>query len=140
MLNGHSKPTIYAEKLELFKQNDSARDVFIQDLIRDYEELKLKYDEIRNDYDNEVESRRMWQSKASLNERALAEQRQASVSVHVAIVRPLLRVATLVAPGPSRHRISTAYIQQGSNSFVLALIDGDGAIVSPQPSRLWSLA
>lgn len=86
MPNGYSRPQKFAEKLELFKQNDTARDVFIQDLIRDYEELKLKYDEIRNDYDNEVESRRMWQSKAGLNERALAEQRQASVSVHVAIV------------------------------------------------------
>ena len=42
MMNGHSNLYSYAEQLELFKKTDTARDVFIQELIRNYEELQLK--------------------------------------------------------------------------------------------------
>lgn len=92
-MNGHGTPPSYAEQLELFKKNDSARDAFIQDLIRNYEELQLKYAEKCEDYNNEVESRRLWQGKASSNERALAAQRQASVSLDESNVKTLLRLA-----------------------------------------------
>ncbi|KAF2484173.1 hypothetical protein BDY17DRAFT_122803 [Neohortaea acidophila] len=94
IMNGHATLPSYAEQFDAFRKHDAARDTLIQDVIRAYEELQLKYTEKCDDYSNEVESRRMWQSKASLNERALNEHRQIS----------------------------------GSNSFVVAVIDGDGAI------------
>ena len=63
----------------------------ISDVVARYEELHLKYVEKCDDLNNEVESRRMWQTKASTSLKALN---------------------TL----------------QGSNSFVLVILDGDGAI------------
>lgn len=79
IMNGHATLPSYAEQFDAFRKHDAARDTLIQDVIRAYEELQLKYTEKCDDYSNEVESRRMWQSKASLNERALNEHRQISV-------------------------------------------------------------
>ena len=79
MMNGHGPPTSYAERLNAFRKSDSDRDDMVNEVIRQYEELKLKYDEKCDDYHNEVESRRLWQSKAREHEGALREQRQASV-------------------------------------------------------------
>lgn len=83
MLNGKGNASSYAEQLETFKRADTARDVFIQDLLRNYEELQHKYVEKCDDYNNEVESRRMWYRKATSNEQALKEQQKASVSCAV---------------------------------------------------------
>ncbi|KAK3701475.1 hypothetical protein LTR37_015449 [Vermiconidia calcicola] len=76
-MNGH---TSYADRLELFRKNDAERDALVAEVVRNYEELSLKYAEKCDDYCNEVESRRMWQSKATQSERALVEHRQASGS------------------------------------------------------------
>lgn len=69
----------YTDRLEIFRRVDAERDGMVEELMRNLEELQLKYSEKADDYNNEVESRRMWQSKANSSERALTEQRQASV-------------------------------------------------------------
>lgn len=79
-MNGHTTPSDYAARLEAFRKSDSDRDALVEELIKNYETLKLKYDQKCDDYNNEVESRRMWQGKANANERALTEHRVASVS------------------------------------------------------------
>lgn len=86
----------YASRLESFRESDRARDAMVEELINSFNELQTKYNEKCDDYSNEVEGRRTWQSKARLAEAALAEHRQAS----------------------------------GSNNFALAILDGDGAVVS----------
>ena len=78
-MNGHANQASYADRLEAFRKSDTARDALVAEVIRKYDELQLKYAEKSDDYNNEVESRRMWQSKASSHERALAEHKQASV-------------------------------------------------------------
>ena len=77
--NGNGSSTSYMDHLEAFRKHDTARDTLIQEIIRNYEELQLKYAEKCDDLNNEVESRRMWQGKASLHERALNEQKHVSV-------------------------------------------------------------
>ena len=79
-MNGHTTPSSYLDRLEAFRKTDAERDALVAEVIRNYEELQLKYAEKCDDYSNEVESRRMWQGKASTNERALAQYKQASVS------------------------------------------------------------
>ena len=78
-MNGHANHSSYGDQLEAFRKSDAERDALVAEVIRKYEELQLKYAEKCDDYSNEVESRRMWQSKASSHERALAEHKQASV-------------------------------------------------------------
>ena len=78
-MNGHVNGTSYGDQLEAFRKSDTERDALVAEVIRKYEELQLRYAEKCDDYSNEVESRRMWQSKASSHERALAEHKQASV-------------------------------------------------------------
>lgn len=91
MLNGNGISHSCSEQLEVFRKNNATHEAFVEDLVCNYEELQRKYAEKCDDYSNEVESRRMWQGKASMNERALVEQRQASVSsyrlLHVYLAR-----------------------------------------------------
>ncbi|KAF2161711.1 hypothetical protein M409DRAFT_69525 [Zasmidium cellare ATCC 36951] len=84
----------FSARLEGIKKADDERAAFLEEVIKAYDELKLKFDERTDDYNNEVASRRLWQSKASQSEQALAQHKQASAS----------------------------------KNFVVALIDGDGAI------------
>ncbi|KAK4507362.1 hypothetical protein PRZ48_001097 [Zasmidium cellare] len=84
----------FSARLEEIKKADEQRAAFLDEVIKAYEELKLKYNERTDDYNNEVASRRLWQTKASQCEQALAQHKQASAS----------------------------------KNFVVALIDGDGAI------------
>jgi len=78
-MNGHQPPISYTERLEAFRKSDADRDDMVSEIIRSYEGLKLQFAEKCDDYNNEVESRRLWQTKARENETALREQRQASV-------------------------------------------------------------
>lgn len=75
----------YADRLEAFRKSDSERDAMVTEILRNYEELHMKYVEKVDDYNNEVESRRMWQSKARTTELALSEQKQASGSSNFAL-------------------------------------------------------
>jgi len=79
MMNGHATPASYRERLDAFRRSDADREDMVNEVIRKYEELKMQYDEKCDDYHNEVESRRLWQSKAREHESALREQRQVSV-------------------------------------------------------------
>lgn len=78
-MNGHSTTSSYSDRLEAFRQSDAERDALCAEVIRKYEDLQLKYAEVVDDYKNEIESRRLWQSKANTHERALAEHKQTSV-------------------------------------------------------------
>ena len=80
IMNGHTPSSLCKEKLEAFRKSDAERDSLVEEVLRKYEELQLKFIEKSDDYDNEVESRRMWQGKASTHEKALAEHKQSSVS------------------------------------------------------------
>ena len=87
-MNGHATLSTYTQRLEAFRKTDAERDAFVAELVRSYEELQLKYSEKCDDLSNEVESRRMWQGKASSNERALCELKQVSVSTSPIAVWP----------------------------------------------------
>lgn len=104
----------YLEKLEGFRRSDAARDEMVTELVNKLSHLEARYNEKCDDYNNEVESRRMWQAKASANERAVTSLKQASVSFEFIKTAP-----------PSKLTNS-----QGASSFALVIIDGDGAIVS----------
>ena len=80
-MNGHSGTLdSYTERLEGFRRSDAERDALVAELIKNYAALQLKYDEKCEDYNNEVESRRSWQSKFRTSEQALNQQKQVSVS------------------------------------------------------------
>ncbi|EMD00486.1 hypothetical protein BAUCODRAFT_20579 [Baudoinia panamericana UAMH 10762] len=85
-MNGHSTAIMpYADRLKAFRKSDEERDSMIAEILRNYEELQLKYNEKCDDYNNEIESRRMWQSKARSTEAAFNEQKQASGSNNFAV-------------------------------------------------------
>ena len=80
-MNGHSGTLdSYTERLEGFRRSDAERDALVAELIKNHAALQLKYDEKCEDYNNEVESRRSWQSKFRSSEQALNQQKQVSVS------------------------------------------------------------
>jgi hypothetical protein len=87
-----NKSATYADKLDAFRKSDAERDALVASLIADYEDLKVKIEEITDDYKNEVASRRMWQSKAASCEhnleQALVEQKQVAVCVESATRNP----------------------------------------------------
>ncbi|KAK1598924.1 C-x8-C-x5-C-x3-H type zinc finger protein [Colletotrichum navitas] len=55
----------YVQQLENFRRNDYSRDQMIQELLVRHGRLQALYREKCDDYSNEVESRRMWQTKAN---------------------------------------------------------------------------
>lgn len=69
----------YASALEKFRKSDAERDTLVSEIIGQYEKLKHAYEEKCDDFNSEVESRRLWQSKAKTNEAALTEHKQVSV-------------------------------------------------------------
>lgn len=52
-MNGNP-PQSYAARLEAFRKSDEERDKLVAELIQKYEELKVKYEEQQDDYQNEV--------------------------------------------------------------------------------------
>lgn len=79
-MNGTLTPSDYGDRLEAFRKSDAERDALVAEVLRNYEDLQLKYVEKCHDFDNEQESRRLWQGKAKTNEIALAEHKKSSVS------------------------------------------------------------
>lgn len=63
--NGTLSPTAYLDRLEAFKRSDDERIALVTAVVNELDELKLKYAEKVDDYNNEVASRRMWQAKVS---------------------------------------------------------------------------
>ncbi|KAJ0145640.1 hypothetical protein CTA2_1004 [Colletotrichum tanaceti] len=55
----------FVQRLEDFHRSDIARDQMIQDLVIRHGQLQALYRDKCDDYSNEVESRRMWQTKAN---------------------------------------------------------------------------
>lgn len=94
-----------SERLESFRQSDAERDALVAEVITAYEDLKLKFSEQQDDYDNEKKSRRFWQNRVSTLEQSLTDLEKSS-------------------------------LKQKQNNFVVALIDGDGALVSYSDSKL----
>ena len=86
-MNGHdpygaqapSQPS-FEERFEAFRQSDREREAFVADLVQKYQELQVKYQQKCGDFENEVESRRIWQSSAKQCQTELLGLRQASVS------------------------------------------------------------
>lgn len=84
-MNGHESPNAYlSQRLEGFRKADADRDAFVSDLFEQYRLLSSRFEEICSDFNNEQESRRMWQLKAGTSDRALAELRQSAVR----LIRP----------------------------------------------------
>jgi hypothetical protein len=94
-MNGHdafsAQAPSFLERFEAFRQSDREREAFVTDLVQKYQELQVKYQEKCGDYENEVESRRIWQSSAKQCQTELLGLRQASVSCNSAyIAHPLM--------------------------------------------------
>lgn len=78
--DGYAPATSYFERFEAFRQSDREREAFVADLVQKYQDLQTRYQEKCGDYENEVESRRIWYSAAKARETELMTLRQASVS------------------------------------------------------------
>ncbi|OHF03726.1 C-x8-C-x5-C-x3-H type zinc finger protein [Colletotrichum orchidophilum] len=70
----------YMQQLELFRRNDFTRDQMIQDLLARHGQLQQAYRDKCDDYNNERESRRMWQTKANNLGRDVATLNKANES------------------------------------------------------------
>jgi hypothetical protein len=96
----------YLAQLEAFRQSDRARSEMVEELVDKYEDLMLRYEQKNDDYNNEVESRRHWQTKASKSERDLFDIKREAVSIlplpashlHEQAVRA--RMAAALTPKP----------------------------------------
>lgn len=69
----------YLERLESFRQADKDRETMVTDLVQAFEDLEAKYFKKCDDFDNEIESRRMWQAKARNFELSLNDYKNTSV-------------------------------------------------------------
>lgn len=81
-MNGHDgyvPATSYLERFEAFRQSDREREAFVADLVQKYQDLQTRYQEKCGDYENEVESRRIWYTAAKARETELLSLRQTSV-------------------------------------------------------------
>lgn len=82
-MSGLSASASYAERLEAFRKSDAERDEMVAEVIKELEKLKVEVAEKTDDLNNEIASRRMWQSKATQSEQALAQHKQVSVCVQL---------------------------------------------------------
>lgn len=73
----------YSLKLEGFRHSDRLREELITDVLRKYDSLLADFDRKCDDYNNEVESRRMWQQKESLARNEVKQTRYATVSENI---------------------------------------------------------
>jgi hypothetical protein len=93
-MNGHgpygaqapSQPS-FEERFEAFRQSDREREAFVADLVQKYQELQVKYQQKCGDFENEVESRRIWYTAAKAREGELLSLRQTSVSCNPAYMQ-----------------------------------------------------
>ena len=83
-------------RLDAFRKSDAERDALLLEVVKAYETLKNEFEEQTADYNNEKESRRAWQSKATNTQKLIDQHAK----------------------------------QSASSNFAVALIDGDGALVS----------
>jgi hypothetical protein len=74
-----SLSTDFLGRLAMFRDVDTRRNEMIAELVLKYEDLHSKYIQLRDDYNNEIESRRMWQNKATAHFRELTETRHSIV-------------------------------------------------------------
>jgi hypothetical protein len=56
--------SVLHQHLNAFKQSDEAREALVHNLVDELQKLHSDYQKKKDDYDNEVESRRLWQEKA----------------------------------------------------------------------------
>ncbi|KAG6997507.1 hypothetical protein G7Y79_00040g076720 [Physcia stellaris] len=61
------------ERLERFRSQDAERDVFLQELIEENQQLKKDLQSAKCDYVDQLESRRNWQERATTVEKELSE-------------------------------------------------------------------
>lgn len=91
-MNGHdvysAQTPSFLERFEAFRQSDREREAFVADLVQKYQELQVKYQQKCGDFENEVESRRIWYNSAKARETELLTLRQASVSCSPAACLP----------------------------------------------------
>ena len=73
----------YTSKLETFRAIDREREELITEVLRKYDGLLTEYKRKCDDYENEIESRRMWQQKEMLARNEVKESRYARVSENV---------------------------------------------------------
>ncbi|KAF2721236.1 C-x8-C-x5-C-x3-H type zinc finger protein [Polychaeton citri CBS 116435] len=65
----------YLDRLDSFRQADRDREAMVTELVQAFEDLQGRYTKKCDDYENEIESRRMWQAKARGLELSLNDQK-----------------------------------------------------------------
>jgi hypothetical protein len=103
----------YLAQLQNFRQHDKNREDMVVELVTKYEELRVRFDQQSDDYNNEMESRRMWHKKYNTARKENSEFKNHSVC-------PLSLLCYLID------------MFQDSNPIVFAIIDGDGAVFDDQ--------
>ncbi|KAF2091568.1 hypothetical protein K490DRAFT_61004 [Saccharata proteae CBS 121410] len=96
IMNGSRTDAFYDldARIQAFRRSDQERDSLLQDIVRQFEQLKVAHSEKCTDFENEVHARRRWQQQTQVLEYEVKAIRQ----------------------------------RAESSSFILAIIDGDGAI------------
>ena len=79
-MNGSLKTSSYAARLDAFRRSDEDRNALVEELIKAYEDLRTRHEQLSDDYEDAVSSRRMHQSKVKDLEMSLVQQKQALVS------------------------------------------------------------
>ncbi|KAI9689708.1 MAG: hypothetical protein M1820_010078 [Bogoriella megaspora] len=75
IMNGIDGQNILPQ-FEKFRQSDEERQSLIQDVVKQYEKLRVAFQEKCDDYENEVQSRRFWQSQCEVVRREQFNMRQ----------------------------------------------------------------
>lgn len=154
-MNGLADSEAFKACYAQFRQSDNDRDILISQLLSNYEDLQTRYQQVVHQLQDEKENREIWQRETRDARKQLNQSRldNVSLSPSFSLVLPV-SVLTSISPyslcatpcqvGPSSlpshlpwdnvlwhnliwDKLPSANSCQESQSFVVMIIDGDGA-------------
>lgn len=79
-MEGLADPEAFKACYAQFRKSDNDRDVLITQLLSNYEDLKIRYQNVKNQLEDEKENREIWQRETRDARRQLHQSKLANVS------------------------------------------------------------
>lgn len=79
-MEGLADPEAFKACYAQFRKSDNDRDVLITQLLSNYEDLKIRYQSVKNQLEDEKENREIWQRETRDARRQLHQSKLANVS------------------------------------------------------------
>lgn len=104
-MEGLADPEAFKACYAQFRKSDNDRDVLITQLLSNYEDLKIRYQSVKNQLEDEKENREIWQRETRDARRQLHQSKLANVSP----------VFCLCLPCPPSHQIHSSQVMNSKS-------------------------